>query len=245
MVVNWMRVIVISGALVTVAAGALSWQYTRPSKPIRPTWAPWIGLPATAMDMSSQHVREALFNLGQLEGYEKGEAPGETLIQRCGEDVSAGDDPDVSEIYVARMADSSFAGARGWHVKFSVEGEKVLVSIQDAIGFVAPPLPPEPGLELPQARSPPHARKDVVFTRSQLQPIADAWRDRQLWDAPQETVECTDGMPSILEACIHGQYAMRDRRCSAAAPQAMALWKTIQRVLPAPEGGGSPPGGVD
>ena len=183
-----------------------------------------------------------MFNLEQLEAYEAGTAESDvarfhTLMHRCGDDDGGTSEVDRSEIYVARLGDSSFAGAHGWHVEFSVEGDEVTATIKNVTGtLIAPPLPAPPDSKTPPPPPQPMATPKVaLFTKAQLSPIAKIWRDPQLWDAPQETIMCTDGMPSILEACVHGRYAMRDLHCSAGSQQAFVLWKTMQRLLPSPD----------
>jgi hypothetical protein len=226
-----------ASVLVLGGAAMLLWQYTRPSKPMAPSWTPWIGLPASGMDASSQNTREALFELEQIESSEREQiASYDTLIHRCGRDDGGSGEKDSTEIYVARMGDSYFTGARGWRVEFSVERDQITATISDATGGLLPPPPPPPGSKSPPpSQQPMPAPKVVWLTKAQLRPIADIWRDPKLWDAPQETVECVDGMPSILEACVHGHYAMRDLHCSSGSQQAFTLWKTMQRLLPPPD----------
>lgn len=247
--IRWSRTAWIAAALALCGGALVGKPLLFPKSTMQPAqpapWKPWIGLPAGGMDASSQSLREAMNELAQIEVWEKGEAPGETLIHRCGEPVAVNEDPDTSEIYVARLADSAFAGARAWHVRFAVEGDQIRVAIHSEVALTPPP-PPPPGATkspVPPLR-PANAIKEVVFTKSQLQPIADAWRDPGGWGAPQPGVECSDGMPAILEACVRGHYGMRDLGCSPSA-HPMRLWKEIQRLLPAPGAGGRPAGGVD
>lgn len=74
------------------------------------------------------------------------------------------------------------------------------------------------------------------FTKAELDPIADAWRDPRLWAAPQAEPLCTDGIPAFLEACVAGRYAAFNRNCDPDGMRAaMELWDVVQRLLPAPQ----------
>ncbi|HEY2347322.1 MAG TPA: hypothetical protein VGH80_15840 [Xanthomonadaceae bacterium] len=244
--IHWQRVAWIAAALALCGGAFVGKPLLFPEPVPQPKqWTPWIGLPSGGMDASSQPLRGALKQLEGMESMEKGEAPGEILIRRCGEQLAVGNDADTSEIYVARIADSAFGGARAWHVRFAVEGEQVKVAIESEIAMDPPPPPPPGAIARGTYFSRPQtAITDAVFTKAQLQPIADAWHDPGGWGAAQPDTECQDGMPAILEACVRGQYGMRDLRCSPTA-NPMRLWQAIQRLLPAPGATGRPPGGVD
>ena len=235
--VNWARVIAISGALTVVATGALLWQSMKPSKPVPPTWTPWIALPATGMDASSLGLRDALFSIDEIESRGSRMGRFKSLLHDC--EAGAFDpDPDLSEVYVVWHSDR-FMHPEAWRVAFFVHGDRIKTTIEDARGVLYPPPPPlrpgdvstsatgneEPGVE----------PRTIWFKKSQLRTIADAWRSTRIWLAPQEdNWQCTDSALVFLEACVHGRYALRAARCGEGNEQAQQLLDTIQTTLPMP-----------
>ncbi|MEO5596683.1 MAG: hypothetical protein ABIQ97_06000 [Lysobacteraceae bacterium] len=228
--IRWTRVLVAAFVFSTGIVATFLWKIPPPAKPTLPTWVPWIGLPAIPMDISNYESRSVLFYVAQDGGRYPNVFGSESLSRTCGGWGSNEEASPKQEIYVALMGDSSFAGAKIWRVEFQVEGDQVttLIDYNSSIPYPQP----EPGFRSPMETPTPVPIRRVVFKKSQLQPIVDAWRDPQLWDAPQEIFQCSDGMPSILEACVHGHYAVRARNCSDAIPKAFHLWQTIQRLLP-------------
>lgn len=171
----------------------------------------WIGLPTSGMDARDPEVRKLL----RLSG---------PLAQSCGMS------DDSLEIYVASIGDPVFAPkARQWRAELNVHATTIDVKTWEV--DVLPPPPPKlvQGQSFEVTRLPAKAS----YERSQLEAIRRAWRKQSLWDAPQGTVSCTDGQPIRLEACVRGQYAARDLRCTAEPSEIDALWREIQK-LPVP-----------
>lgn len=171
----------------------------------------WIGLPASGMDARDPEVRKLL----RLSG---------PLAQSCGMQ------DDSPEIYVANIGDFVLApSARQWRVEFDVHTTTIDVKTWEV--DVLPPPPPElgPGKSFEVTRLPAKAS----YERSQLEAIRRAWRKQSFWDTPQGAMSCTDGQPIRLEACVRGQYAARDLRCTAEPSEIDALWREIQK-LPVP-----------
>jgi len=115
-------------------------------------------------------------------------------------------------------------------VKFEVHGSEVEVTIQDASALVFLPPPPLPGSsETPVPRR-------IWVTKSSLQPIADVWRHGTFWQAAQKETSCSDGATVIIEACVWGRYAVRDRGCDMSSG-VDDLWNALHQVLKLPQKG--------
>lgn len=239
MIIRWPRILAISVVLAAGILVVLLWKLRPTANSLAPSFVPWIGLPAKPMDISGYDARQALLYLGALRG-RYGNLPwSDTMMETCGGDGQFGGIDAGREIYVARLGDSYFSGAKAWRTQFEVQGDDVVVSI-DYDDTTLPPPPPPPPLADAKYSGPSslatqpeqHRIRRIVFKKSKLQPIADAWRDPALWDASQGEIRCVDGIPAILEACVRGRYDIRDRHCGDALPQVSRLWETVERLLP-------------
>ena len=236
---QWGRVVVWIGLFAAGIGLGLLWSSRPiPHSPARPLLTPWIGLPQTGMNASYQPIRDALIRASSYaeDGTRTHGDVYRSLAWACSSDS------DAAETYVALIGPSFFSpDQQGLRVKFVVQGDEVDVAIQDSGPLGIPPPPPPPGaksyseIELP-------APKRLSLAKYSLQPVADAWRDQDLWQAEQKPIGvCTDERTIILEACVHGRYAVRDRGCDAPASwKVEKLQDALHRVLPPPGKAASP-----
>jgi hypothetical protein len=219
MAVRVRRVAVLAVLVAAMLAAAwLAWQ-RQPRPQAGTDAAPWIGLPATGMDASQRDTRQLLARKWD-------ERDG--LARACG----APDDP-AGEHYALWIGKDAWGPFRA--LRFDVAGDAIQVSVRG--GEPPPPLPgATPTLEPPPVR--------VAFRRQALRQIRDLWRTEALWQAPQRegALDCLDGNPVTLEACVDGRYAVRHRNCDPAAGLAtQRLWQAVVRQLPAPREPASAP----
>ena len=224
---DWARVAGMAGILATGIFAVLFWKPVAPRETgTPPVWTPWIGLPAIDDRMSSQDARVAMFEVERAEESGGARYYGDTLIGQCGKSFG---DWQGSERYVVNMAESAFSGAKSWRIEMDVEGDQVKARVEYASNVVAPPPLRVPGTRTaaPPRTSPP---RTIALPKASLQPIADAWRGERGWNAPQQPLECMDGRPLVLEACVHGRYAMRKLQCDALG-SGDRLWRELHRRL--------------
>jgi len=238
--IRWKRVVIITTFFGLVTALALCKPLLM-QKPLPPlAWHPWIGLPPNAADASSFSSREVLFDIQQIESrWADPTTPFDTLVQNCGADD---DNPesDRAEMYVVWHADGFIRNPRAWRVAFSVHNDEIKTTVEDTSESMFPPPPPPPGNRSSTANTRERsvfAPKIAVFQKSNLRPIADAWRTAKLWTSPQEeTRGCDDAGQEFFEACIHGHYAVRAISCNRQDGfQDEGILKSMRAVLPLPQ----------
>jgi hypothetical protein len=244
---QWKRIVVWIGLFVAGIALGLLWSVRSiPHRPVQPSFTPWIGLPDTGMDASSQPAREALIEAAARaeDGSPSYGNDPSSLARTCSFDSLDG----INETYVALMGRSFLApDQKALRVKFVVRGDEIDVAIQDdadvATYHVQPAVLPPPQLFF-KAFDMPIPRR-IRLTKSSLKPVADAWRDRYVWQTEQgPLVECTDAPTVILEACVHGRYAVRDRTCDAQASwKVNDLRNAFRQLLPPADNVASPTNG--
>jgi len=187
-----------------------------------PQDAPWIAPPRGGMDASLPQVR-ALFASGG-DHASRSDTP---LWQACGRDEGAAQ----ADLYLLRVGNSAWGPVR--QVEIRVRGALLEASVHDAL----PPAPPEPvpgsdavesELIVPVAR--------IGVQRDALAPLRSAWAESPLWQASQGPLDCKDGSPIALHACIDGRYFARVGSCGPAAQaSAERLWQAVTQTLPTPE----------
>ena len=183
--------------------------------------ASWIGLPRSGMD-ASEHAMRQLLKLAERYGVSN--VP---LSLHCGGAGLAPAPPD--ERYVAMIGEDAFS--MPWVITLDVLGEEIIATWQEL-------MPPPPSEAMPSAtRSPfsPHA--SLRADRRTFDAVRSFWDSDALWHSEQkvDALECRDGMPVLLEACIHGRYAARFSNCDEAGYKAgQQLWQAFQDVLPPP-----------
>lgn len=185
---------------------------------------PWIGLPETGMDASKADLRMLLTSRTWPSQYGD---PMANLSGKCGTEQAS-----IGERYVAHVS----KGAWGpfWDVQFDVDGDWINISIRDGMPAPAPEPVDADGPAPEGSHVYPVAR--VRLKKSNLEPIRTIWSEKALWHAEQKPLGCSDGMPTTLEACVAGRYAIRHRNCDVDAyGPAGQLWQAINRILPAPE----------
>ncbi|WP_162823819.1 hypothetical protein [Lysobacter sp. TY2-98] len=153
------------------------------------------------------------------------------LATTCGQSTDESTEPH----YRVTIGDGFFNPPyRTWRVDILVHGEEADLSVREA----PIPIPPPPPLDAPAApfrRWVAPAATRTVPTRS-LEAIRTTWNSDEIWHSPQGNTGCTDGRDSLLEACIGGRYAARDRHCGSDR-KVDELWRALLRTVPAP-----PPG---
>lgn len=187
---------------------------------------PWIGLPDSGMDARGFQLRQL------LEIQMMGRADNDrwlNLARRCG---AFGDIESVRfpERYIARFTESAWEA--GWDVVMDVDRKTVDFAVRSG-DFLPPPLPVAAGApEMITIRPVTRLR----MSKAKAEPLRQAWDNPSLWHAPQTEVYCTDSSTVSLEACVHGQYAVRVRRCVDADDQSANDFRTaFKTLLPAPE----------
>jgi hypothetical protein len=221
-------------AWVGVAAIAMAvlwlWQNARERPaPVDPSDTPWIGLPRSGMDATQEPTRKLL---RRAFGYGSMDMPNHSLAARCGID---GNEPPYEgkkkDRYIARIGASAFQPA--WKIVMDVDGNNIDITWSYRDDFPPPPPPPSdrdwPTMVLPASKT--------QKSRAEMEPIRKLWTDQTLWHAPQDAdaLNCLDGDPVFLEACVNGQYAARLRNCSMPAFKATdQLWRGFNAILPPP-----------
>ncbi|TKR30632.1 hypothetical protein FCE95_11010 [Luteimonas gilva] len=179
----------------------------------------WIPMPPDGMDASGFAARRLLFVADSM-------PEDDALTRTCGSYDSDG----ASERYRAVIGDPLLKpDARMWRLDLLVQGSQIQVTIEDA-SF---PLRPPPPDARDEAQAPAFAPRRYWLQKAELEPIRAAWAEPALWLAEQRDVDCFDGRPVFLEACVHGRYAARARNCDSAADEAARkLWTLLQKRFP-------------
>ena len=205
----------------TVFAAVGTWlALPNPRRSMRtpPEPPPWIPLPASGMDASQAWVRGLLGT-----GF-----PGiDDFAFRCGSR-----DDGVHARY--QLTDIRNPWQPTDSIEFMPSGESVEVAIrEDALPI--PPVDPAHPVDRRIARFM-HAR----LSRQAAEPIRRLWDTQVLWHAEQGMFGCSHGGGLVLQACVHGRYAIRMRDCGPEiAPARSALWEAVSAALPVssyPEG---------
>ncbi len=219
--------IVLAGTVLAVGIGTIV--HVASSNTRRPPVedGTWIGLPTTGMDAGGHAVRQLLLRTD----------PATSLAFECGNPfLQRG----ASDRYVAHIGKGAF-GPPAWKVAMEVRGDDIEIRWSED-GLTLPPPPPPP--VVPSDVSGP-ARADfklvapttiTLKTRTELDQVRARWLDSSLWDAPQDSISlnCLDGNPVFLEACVGGRYAARMRNCGDSMQATSLLWEAFNDVLPAP-----------
>lgn len=185
----------------------------------------WIGLPDSGMDAGAFPLRYLLHF--RMMGRSHDDRSLELAVQ-CGSHGNSVTDR-VPERYIARFTESPWKP--GWEVVMDVDKEMIAFAIRE--DQFLPPPPPEGAHAADMITVRPITR--VRMPRAKAEPIRRAWIDHALWHAPQKDGFCTDDIPVLLEACIHGHYAVRQRGCVDDRQSAEALRIAIRALLPAPD----------
>lgn len=217
-------VIALVGIALVIGAGAIVHVASNDIRPPIAEGQPWISLPSTGMDAGEHAVRQVLLRT----------EPATSLAFECG-------NPHVqrsaSDRYVAHIGRGAF-GPPAWRIAMEVRGDDIEIQWSED-GLTSPPPPVvQPGMSDP-------ARMSFTFvapamttlkTRAELEHVRARWRDPSLWDSPQDSssLNCLDGNPVFLEACVGGRYAARMRNCEDSMQAALRLWEAFNKVLPAP-----------
>lgn len=204
-----------------LAIAAMAWM-SRP-RPQALAVAPdesWIPMPPDGMDASAFATRRLLLAADSMPG-------DDSLTSTCGRYDSEG----APERYRIIIGDPLLMrGARMWSVDLRVQGSQVEAWVEDASPPMPPPPHPDTQGETPQ---PAFAPRRYWLDKSELEPVRAAWAEPALWLAAQRDVNCLDGRPVFLEACVGGRYAARERNCDTAADEAAEkLWKLLQKRFP-------------
>lgn len=231
MLLRWKRIVVWVGLLIAFGAMGVLWSFrSAPHIPPMPSPTSWIGLPESGMDATDPFVRQALLRASSHGGFDEGRY--DSLVASCGSGIIDSAD----ETYVIVLASPGLTpNPQARRVTFAVYGDQVSVGIQDAHSLVFPPPPPLKNSRLSSDPAQIPTTTWIMFPKSRLQPIADAWRNRALWQAPQQGAFCTDAGVVILEACVGGRYAARDRSCgleTGVNDGLNGLWSVMSRLLP-------------
>lgn len=215
---------VTAGLVLAYALGA------RPARYVAAEEGPWIPLPRSGEDTGSWDSRWVLIHRSMHDlDPEYHFLPRTSLPMRCGEGEKLGQR--VPDEYVATIGDHEDGSvARRWRVEFSVWGEDIAVRTSDLYARVSDELSIEQRIRGERLR---RIGKESFFSRQQLAPIARLWQQPGLWHEPQGHPQCADGRMLVLEACVAGRYAIRDRTCGSDGRGPEKLWQEIQK-LPAP-----------
>lgn len=203
---------------------ALSPSYRQAAPAVRETH--WIGLPDSGMDTSAFPLRQLLLYQSMSRANRNRYFD---LAMQCGSHSDIEEDR-FRERYIARFTESAWEP--GWEVVMDVEKDLISFSVRSG-DFLPPPLPRQAGApEMITIRPVTQLR----MPKAKVEAIRQAWDEPSLWHAPQKESFCVDGTNVQLEACVHGQYAVRDRRCAEASNHAAnALRSAFKTLLPAPE----------
>ena len=186
----------------------------------------WIGLPGSGMDASEVPIRELLNPYGSRVG--DGD-PFSDLAWSCGR-LQGTPDSRFPERYIAQVSDSAWGPHHD--IIIDVDKDQLVFSIRSG-GH--PPAPPSPAMDTPETITM-RPVTSVRMSRAKAEPIRQAWNSDVLWHAPQKEVFCSDGATIMLEACIHGRYAIRSRTCDGDAQHAAdTLRSAFKALLPTPE----------
>jgi len=203
-----------------LAVAAIAWiSRPQPKAPTAKIDASWIPMPPDSMDASGFATRRLLLAAGST-------PEDDALTRACGSHDSDG----ASERYRAVIGDPLLKrDARMWSVDLRVQGSQIQVTVEDA-SF--PLHPPPPGAR-DGTQPPAFAPRRYWLQKAELEPIRAAWAEPALWLAEQRDVDCLDGRPVFLEACVRGRYAARARNCDSAADEAaQKLWTLLQKRFP-------------
>ena len=212
----------------------------RPTHESPASESPWIPLPRSGMDAQSWELRTMLIRRTNDNADPTYGLSGASLPMRCGEYGNykeAGQK--LPDEYVATVGDYwSQDGARSWRVEFTVWGDDIEVRTIDRDAA-------RPKLSIDQFRrreSPYPPGTESRFSRQQLAFLARAWQQPGLWHEAQAQgiPQCLDGWTIVLEACVAGRYAIRDRSCGADGETIKAFWQAIQKLPPPPKPGPAP-----
>ena len=188
----------------------------------------WIPLPRTGMDARDAAVRAVL---GMSRGFPGDDPMDPPLADTCGRYA----DTSTDARYRLTIGDGFFNPPfRTWRIDIVVRDGQAVIGVRDA---GVPPPPPSPGdsqVYAMQRWATPARHLSVPIAR--LDAIRAAWNSEEAWHAAQGAASCTDGRTSLLEACVDGRYAARDRHCEPNR-KIDALWQAVLRSVPAPEPG--------
>lgn len=214
------RVVLLAVVIACGVGGWGAWQASKPSPSVEALRKPWIGLPGIVMDAGSPHVRTALTY---------GSDSRSDLSRLCGSHFYAG-----MEKYTAHLGDYALQpGDQQWRIELEVHDDGRIHALITDHSWTPPP--PKDCQNCTQSTFDRTKLASAWFDKAELEPIAQAWRDPRLWEAPQTDPVCMDGIPAFVEACVEGRYAAFNRNCDVAGmAAAYDLWKTVQHVLPAP-----------
>jgi hypothetical protein len=203
---------------------ALSPSYRQAVTPV--SESPWIGLPDSGMDASDLALRELFNPDGQ--GGRRGDAFLD-LAWICGGFLDK-NNARFAERYIAHVSDDGWNPR--WGIIIDVEQDQVLFSLRSDDFLPPPSINDANAGDMITIRPVRHLR----MHKSRAEPIRQAWNNAALWHAPQKQNFCMDGGEMMLEACIHGRYAMRNRTCDRDAHQAAeTLRAAFKALLPTPE----------
>ena len=220
--------IVVAVVALTLVTGATLHLAFGGSRPSPAGYQPWIGLPSGGMDAHEHAVRQVLIRTDAAM----------SLARECGNPFSRTGD---GEHYVAHIGAGAF-GPPAWRIAMDVRGRDVEIRWSENGLVGAPPPPPPQGAPL-GVRSATDENVTLVtpvrtlrLTRTEMDSVRARWRDSLLWDSPQDSISlnCLDGNPVFLEACIGGRYAARMRNCGTSMQATARLWDAFNDVLPAP-----------
>ncbi len=171
---------------------------------------PWIALPASGMDASQSRVRDVVAGLRN-----------DDLEADCGRRDRA-----VHAQYRILVSPSDRGSAR--QIDIVPSGDWLDVSIRESSPVPATDSRGSGSWVAPVTR---------LRVRPQaMEPIRRIWLTHAMWDAPQGEASCLYGQRLVLEACIEGRWAARDRNCDDAADSG-ALWQAVSTLLPTPRPG--------
>jgi hypothetical protein len=170
----------------------------------------WIGLPKFGMDASDVRLRSVLAKaIGKIDEISD-EKP---LVMSCGMHDMAATETYVITRPTIVWGDRSKAGSQ---ITFEVFGEQVKIT-----KWTLPiPSPPQMGIDTKNVVTKNNQAETVIkrqffiATKSSLDDFAKQWKTSLVWNSKQSEVDCLDGFGVKLEACIIGQYGIRDGVCA-------------------------------
>ena len=194
-------------ASLLVAVCALGWRAgQQDALPMPPAPEPWVPLPRTGTTATSLEGRWQL-----IAALEEGGAG--SLVRTCGfRDDSA---PDRYRLQIAQ--DEMQTGLR--EVTLRVDStERIVISVRALHPGWRTDVPPAPVIT-------------ATLPWSKLEPLRRAWAGSGMWNEPPEGY-CMPFRPLVMEACVDGEYALRQWDCMSHGKDYETLWNAVTVSLP-------------
>jgi hypothetical protein len=207
------------GMTVLVSLTLAAWMIlVRPQPAQAPADTSWLDVPEATMDAADPVIRETVFRAIGTETLMGGTKELDAMAWTCGRNP---DQP--PERYLAIIGNSPFRQDHvTWRVEMIPHGKRMDVRVRTA-EIQGPPLPdgqPAPGNVQPT--------RFHQLAISEVADIRDAWSRPELWTQVKTVEHCFDDRFALLQACIHGRYAVSPLRCNVANPSVERLWQRLQ-----------------